>query len=55
MFIYHSQLDEIDNMISSGEIGDIRLYRISFGFPMRAANDFRYNKALGGGALIDTH
>ena len=53
MFIYHNQLDEIDNMISSGEIGDIRLYRISFGFPMRAANDFRYNKALGGGALID--
>lgn len=53
MFDFHSQLDEIERIIKAGEIGDIRLYRISFGFPMRADNDFRYNKALGGGALID--
>lgn len=53
MFIFHEQLNRIDELIASGEIGDIRLYRISFGFPMRMANDFRYNKKLGGGALID--
>lgn len=53
MFTFHEQLDAIEKIIRSGEIGDIRLYRISFGFPRRAANDFRYNKALGGGALID--
>jgi len=53
MFIYHSQLKEINNVVKSGEIGDVRLYRITFGFPRRAANDFRYNKALGGGALLD--
>lgn len=53
MFIYHEQLNRIDELIMSGEIGDVRLYRISFGFPMRSANDFRYNKELGGGALID--
>ena len=53
MFTFHDQLDTIENIIKSGEIGDIRLYRISFGFPRRAANDFRYNKTLGGGALID--
>ena len=53
MFTFHEQLDAIERIIKSGEIGDIRLYRISFGFPRRAANDFRYNKALGGGALID--
>lgn len=53
MFTFHKQLDAIDDIIKSGEIGDIRLYRISFGFPRRAANDFRYNRALGGGALID--
>lgn len=53
MFVFHEQLNALDNIISSGEIGDIRLYRISFGFPMRANNDFRYNKLLGGGALID--
>ncbi len=53
MFIFHNQLDAIEGIINSGEIGDVRLYRISFGFPRRAADDFRYNKELGGGALID--
>ncbi len=53
MFVFHKQIDEINTILQSGEIGEIRLYRISFGFPMRAINDFRYNKKLGGGALID--
>lgn len=53
MFMFHSQIDAIEKLISSGEIGDVRLYRISFGFPRRAASDFRYNKWLGGGALFD--
>lgn len=53
MFVFHKQLDEVENILKSGEIGDIRLYRISFGFPRRELNDFRYNRALGGGALID--
>lgn len=53
MFAFHEQLDAIERIIKSDEIGDVRLYRVSFGFPRRASNDFRYNKALGGGALID--
>lgn len=53
MFAFHDQLKAINAIVNSGEIGDVRLYRISFGFPMRAQNDFRYNKALGGGALLD--
>ena len=53
MFVYHNQLKALDNVVKSGEIGDVRLYRISFGFPLRAMNDFRYNEALGGGALLD--
>ena len=53
MFTFHNQLDAVNNIVKSGEIGDVRLYRISFGFPLRAHNDFRYNKALGGGALLD--
>jgi len=53
MFAFHAQLEAIEKIIASGEIGDVRLYRVSFGFPRRAANDFRYNKALGGGALLD--
>ncbi len=53
MFIFHNQLQAINQIVESGEIGDVRLYRISFGFPMRQLNDFRYNKKLGGGALLD--
>ena len=53
MFAFHDQLWAVNDILRSGEIGDVRLYRISFGFPMRAQNDFRYNKALGGGALLD--
>ena len=53
MFAFHKQLEAIQETVDSGEIGEIRLYRVSFGFPRRAANDFRYNKELGGGALID--
>lgn len=53
MFVFHDQIEAINSVVKSGEIGDVRLYRISFGFPLRAKNDFRYNKALGGGALLD--
>lgn len=53
MFAFHDQLKAVNDIVKSGEIGDVRLYRVSFGFPMRAQNDFRYNKVLGGGALLD--
>lgn len=53
MFVFHRQLEELNAIICSGEIGDVRLYRISFGFPRRDAKDFRYNRSLGGGALLD--
>ena len=53
MFVYHNQIQAIQDVVNSGEIGDVRLYRISFGFPLRKLNDFRYNKQLGGGALLD--
>lgn len=53
MFAFHEQLKAIDGIIESGELGEVRLHRIYFGFPQRAKNDFRYAKALGGGALLD--
>lgn len=53
MFAFHKQLEEIKEIVKSGKLGDVRLYRIAFGFPQRAKNDFRYSKALGGGALLD--
>ena len=53
MFQYHSQISDVKKLIDSGAIGDVRLYSAQFGFPMRSSNDFRYNKKLGGGALLD--
>ena len=53
MFQYHSQLCFIHDVISQGQLGDLRLVRIAFGFPFRGVNDFRYKKPLGGGALFD--
>jgi len=53
MFLYHGQLAEIKKMLATGELGEIRLMRMAFGFPKRGEKDFRYNKELGGGALLD--
>lgn len=53
MFQYHSQLKKILELLENGIVGDIRSYRVSFGFPLRKSTDFRYNKELGGGALLD--
>lgn len=53
MFQYHSQIDDIIERLQQGVIGRVHSYHARFGFPMRAQNDFRYNKALGGGALLD--
>lgn len=53
MFVFHRQIEAVRKMLDEGEIGDVRLYRMSFGFPMRSEEDFRYRKELGGGALFD--
>lgn len=53
MFAFHKQIEDIKKIVADGEIGNVRLIRIDFGFPKRAQNDFRYNKKLGGGALFD--
>ena len=53
MFVYHDQIAALKDMIDSGKIGKIRLYSLKFGFPKRAAGDFRYMKNMGGGSLLD--
>ena len=53
-FRFHSQLDFILNLLAKGEIGELRSIRSSFGFPGLPSNDdIRYQKELGGGALLD--
>lgn len=53
MYRYHSQFASYFKLIQSGLLGTIKEYRVRFGFPRRQEDDFRYNKALGGGALLD--
>lgn len=53
MFLYHSQLQKVKELIADGALGEIRLLRMAFGFPKRSGDDFRYKKDLGGGALLD--
>lgn len=52
-FTMHRQIRKIKELIASGAIGELRLIRSAFGFPYRSADDFRYHRELGGGALLD--
>ncbi len=53
-FLYHKQLTQIKKLVWEENIlGNVRLIRINFSFPRRSATDFRYDKELGGGALLD--
>jgi len=53
MFQYHRQHAFVDKLIRNGDIGEIHFLKSSFGFPPRKQDDIRYNKKLGGGALLD--
>jgi NDP-hexose-3-ketoreductase len=53
-FKFHKQLKFIKDEIDKGKIGEIKLLRSSFGFPPFSDKDnIRYQKALGGGSLLD--
>lgn len=54
-FQHHSQHQYVLDLISNNEIGEIRSFRSSFGFPpFSEDSNIRYNKELGGGALLDS-
>ena len=54
MFQYHTQHRLVKDLISKGEIGEIRNIRASFGFPpFPDSHNFRYDNVIGGGALKD--
>ncbi|MDG1476211.1 MAG: Gfo/Idh/MocA family oxidoreductase [Vicingaceae bacterium] len=53
MFLYHGQHNFVKDLIAKGEIGELRCFRSSFGFPPLNKDNFRYNAAAGGGALLD--
>lgn len=53
MFQYHLQHQEIRRLIESNSIGNIRFMYSSFGFPPLDNKNFRYDKDIGGGVLMD--
>lgn len=53
MYQFHKQHQIKNQMIADGAIGDVQLFQGWFGFPPLQETDFRYRKALGGGAVLD--
>jgi NDP-hexose-3-ketoreductase len=53
LFPHHSQHSWVMDKVSNGEIGDVHLFRSTFGFPPLSETNFRYDPDLGGGALLD--
>ncbi len=52
-FQTHSQWRAIKRHMTSNELGNVHLVRSTFGFPPLPEDNFRWNKELGGGALLD--
>lgn len=53
MFLYHRQQAVVAELLRDGAVGELRHFHGSFGFPPLPADDFRYDDAVGGGALMD--
>ena len=53
-FRFHRQLQVVHDVVASGRLGALRCVRSTFGFPpFPDADNIRYDKELGGGALLD--
>ncbi len=53
MYRYHSQHRFVFEQLRQGVIGELRTLRTYFAFPPLDPHNFRYNKELGGGAILD--
>jgi dTDP-3,4-didehydro-2,6-dideoxy-alpha-D-glucose 3-reductase len=53
MFQYHPQHIYMKNLIQTDAIGRMRFMNSSFGFPPLDDANFRYNKKIGGGVVMD--
>lgn len=53
MYSYHSQYDRIRQWLAEGRIGPLKMIRMAFSFNLDRSGDFRYDPAMGGGALLD--
>ena len=53
LFPHHSQHQWVIEKTKKSELGEIHLFRSTFGFPPLSKDNFRYDPTLGGGALLD--
>jgi predicted dehydrogenase len=52
MFEYHSQQTAVRELVRK-QIGRVRVFRANFGFPPLPPDNFRYDREVGGGSLLD--
>ncbi len=53
MYRHHPQIHRLEQLVSEGALGKLRLVRAQFSFPIQNAGDVRLSSALEGGALMD--
>ncbi len=54
MYRFHPQIEIVQALIASGEVGEPRVVRATFTFPYEGLpDDYRWSRARGGGALYD--
>jgi len=53
MWRHHPQTRQLASLVSAGAIGELRLVRAAFSFPLTNSDDVRLSPELGGGALMD--
>jgi predicted dehydrogenase len=53
MYLYHPLIQQAAGLVEDGAIGEVRLVRGSFSFPLDRPEDVRWKPELGGGSLWD--
>jgi predicted dehydrogenase len=53
MWCHHPQAARVRELLRPGELGDPRRFHATFSFPLDRPDDYRWKRAMGGGALLD--
>jgi xylose dehydrogenase (NAD/NADP) len=53
MYRFHPQTVKVEELIQQGVVGEVRMVRSAFTFPLSRADDIRLRKDLGGGSVMD--
>ncbi len=53
MYQFHPQYERLKEMLAEGKIGEPKLIRSAFTFPLPNRGNIRYSQALAGGSLMD--